>query len=103
VDEEFSQLNTVKALSAANVAALALIGFSGAFGIYLLHELIDHHQNLLSVSLNVAAALFLFGVRFVYWPLAKNPRLAHLSWKPFVLAGIALVLALAARAPQFHV
>jgi len=103
VDPEFSQLKKVHSLSAANIAALALIGFCGAFAIYLLHELIEHHQDLLRVSLNVAAALLLAGVRFVYWPAAKSPRLARLSWHPFALAGAAVVLALIARAPQFHV
>jgi len=93
----------MKSLSATNLAALALLGFSAAFAIYLFLELVEHHQNLLRVSLNLAAALLLLGVRFVYWPVAKNPRLARLSWHPFALAGAAVVLALAARAPQFHV
>jgi len=102
VNEAFSQLNTVKSLSATNIEALALIGFSGAFAIYLLHELTEHHQNPLRVALNIAAALFLLGVRFVYWPLATNPRLARINWKAFALAGLAIVLALTARAPQLH-
>jgi len=103
VDRRLSQLSTLKSLSTSNLAALGLIGFSGAFAIYLLYELVEHHENLLRVSLNLAAALLLLGVRFVYWPVAKNPRLARLTWHPFALAGAAVILALLARAPQFHV
>ncbi len=103
MDEEFSQLNTLKSLSASNFAALALLGFSGAFAIYLVHEVFQHHQDVLRVALNLAAALLLLGVRFVYWPISKNPRLARLGWRPFALAGAAVALAVLARAPQLHV
>ena len=89
----------IKSLKAGSLYALALIGFSAAFALFLLAELYGNRGGLLSAGLNLAAAVALVVVCALAWPNLRTPKTAHLSWKLKGLILLACALALLARAP----
>ena len=93
----------MRSLSTANIAAIGLVGFCGAFAIYLLKELLSDHNGLLPIALNISAVALLVGVRFLAWPDIRIPSQARISWTSAAGALFAVVLAVAARSPQVHV
>ena len=93
----------MRGLSTANIAAIGLVGFCGAFAIYLVKELLSDHSGPLPTALNISAAALLVGVRFLAWPDILIPSQARISWQSAAIALFAVVLAVAARSPQAHV
>ena len=93
----------MRSLSTANIAAIGLVGFCGAFAIYLFKELLSDQNGLLPIALNISAVALLVGVRFLAWPDIRIPRQARISWASAAVALFAVVLAVAARSPQVHV
>ena len=89
----------IRSLKARNLFSLALIGFSGAFALFLLVELYRNRGGLVSGGLNLAAAVALIAVCALAWPNLRSPKSAHLSWQLKGLILVACVMALLARAP----
>ena len=95
--------NEVKRLGAANIIAVGMTGFSGAFAFFLLRELFVDHAGLISSAMKLGAAVLLLAACALTWPNVHSPMSARFSLPAFGLVIIACVLAVAARAPGLHV
>jgi len=86
-------------LTTANIFAIALTGFCGAFGLYLMRELWHVHGGIAWAALNLVAGVVLLAVCAVSWRNVLAPRQARAPWQAFAATGLACALALAARLP----
>lgn len=89
----------IGSLKGRHLYAPALLGFSGAFALFLLLELRQDSGGLLASGLNLTAAVALIVVCAVGWRHVRVPETAHLPWRLKVVIAVASVLALIARAP----
>ncbi len=89
----------IKSLNARNIAALGLVGFSGAFACFLLVHLYRDPGSLVSASLDLAAAVALIAVCAIAWPDIRTPLAARFSWRLAAIVMLAIALAVLARAP----
>jgi len=90
----------LKALKTSNILAIGLVGFSGAFGFFLLRGVFLEHAGPLASALNLAASLLLFVACALAWPQLAAPTSARVSWRTLALVGVGCVLSLVARAPS---
>jgi len=86
-------------LTTANIVAIGLTGFCGAFALYLLRELWQSRGGLAWAVLNLIAGVVLLAVCAVFWRNVLAPHQARAPWQAFVATGFACALALAARLP----
>ena len=91
------------ALKSRNILAIGLVGFSGAFALFLLRGVFLGQAGMLASALNLIAAVVLIVAAAITWPQILAPRSARASWRAIALVALGCGLALVARMPGVHV